>query len=496
MEFNGVGERRAPYILRPDPVSQLYLQRRVTGLPTTAAQFIHWFESANQARTVEDSLMIQVCKGDLDYEHWGRFCQKWCLTVEHPEESCETLVSLLRVFAEHSIEGTTNGAEMTVNGIVDSLLAALGAALGLIRERNTSIETSGKCRPDYSLGLGFVGEDKTWRNYLKGVVEHDPEVDLIETTPFADWVDTYGEHVNYIFAYTCIGDARGAIFTLGVLDSATEKFLPLHDVPCNLSVPADRARAAEYVLLIRPYLLDLHCRIQTARRCPELRDYHRIHLHPACEVQVRFLTHRRQRIVEKVWNFKASIFAVDLYKKILAVFTAIGKRQTFKLHPQLHITMMPSENKIKGYFTPVGRPTVIASPEQAFRCAMQVLRALEVLREVCVIHHDLRLSNIVCKGEPGADEQYFLIDFDDADLTDENGLCAAASSDRLSPTTHCPNTYHVHSFEVDMWSLGQLLLLELSRGKPTVAAAGLRIQQECQQLTFLEAREIINGAFD
>lgn len=438
-------------------------------------------------------LKFSVCADDLRMPHWERFRDKFCIEVAEDHKVCDTLVSVIENFGTY--QSTTDDAEMTGNGIVDTLLNIMCATIMQNRSRNAAIATSDGDRPDYALNIIFVGMDKLRRNYAPGALGKDPRVDLLSHTPFPDWDKVYGADVPFIVGYTSINSEAGADFQLGLIGRTSKTFHPLHD-PLNLSVPQQRAQAAECALLVRPAVLALHRKLIRNRVCAPL-SYTRHHIFPSVTISVVERVRKNKRIVEKVWMFEALEDALDLCSRMQHVFKALGSAYPFQmLDPVIHVCAKDALT-VKAFFTPVGTPYTVTSLAAAYWCAMDMLDALEVLKGKGIVHHDIRAINIICVpavDRGGVEHRYVVIDFDDARLVDAQGNCPAVSSRTLDPRTHCNRSYEVHGCEVDLWSVGQLLRESTGIAREVVIL-GDRIQQQCVELTLAEARTMVQECF-
>ena len=119
---------------------------------------------------------------------------------------------------------------------------------------------------------------------------------------------------------------------------------------------------------------------------------------------------------------------------------------------------------IKGSFVPYGQLLTLNTAKEVLLCVVAVARTLAQLHALGVVHNDIRWDNIV---EYQADEleaddveevKYIIIDFDDAfTLTQGSDLCPALG--HLSEEDHSEQSrLEAHGCEVDVWSLGHLLL--------------------------------------
>lgn len=445
-----------PSLRNPDGNSLNYLTRTFPDICASADAFKLWFTNASTAPKAGEGLKFAIYDDDLHLDGWKLFKKKYCRVVPAGGERCSTLICLLEGFALMPAETTTDSAEMTVNGIIDALLSVLCCSLLTNRKRNAKIATSANDRPGYSLKLAFVGEDKLQSNYIKGRLGHDPEVDLLSVTPFDDWDVEYGHTVPFIMGYTAVGSADGAQFQLGLIDRVTRSFIPLHTA-LNLSVASNRAKAAEYVLLLRPALTYISNEIEHMRVSSTL-EYQAVRLHPPCEVLVLGRVRYGMKMVEKVWKFRNEETAKQFQQRMTLIFAAINNKLPFQvLAPGFKITS-GDERSVKAFFVPSGERCSITTVSDAVNCISDMVNTLRVLKEVGVVHRDIRLNNIVAVShEHEGRKTYVLIDFDEAQLLDPNGTCPGALLGSLDTATHHPNAFDRHGTEVDIWSLGKLL---------------------------------------
>ena len=79
--------------------------------------------------------------------------------------------------------------------------------------------------------------------------------------------------------------------------------------------------------------------------------------------------------------------------------------------------------------------------------ALELLRALQLLRERKVVHNDIRLENVIVHQG-----HFLLIDFDDAAIMDEHRHVPGIT--HLLQPNHAPTITVEHGPEVDVWGLG------------------------------------------
>ena len=111
-----------------------------------------------------------------------------------------------------------------------------------------------------------------------------------------------------------MSSSDGAMFQLGLIDRESKSFMPLHK-PCNLSNQFDRAKAAEYVLLVRPALVTINKRIIRDSKIPSM-TCTRHHLYPVCEVTLTHRVRKQIRIIEKEWRFRDVADATELCNRL------------------------------------------------------------------------------------------------------------------------------------------------------------------------------------
>lgn len=486
-----------PSLRNPDRNTLAYLRQNFPGICETADKFKTWFtdtRAAAKAGRLNEGLKFPIYETDLYFDGWDLFKNSFCNVVPFGHERCETLVSLLEGFAIIPAETTTGSAEMTVNGVVDALLSVLCCSLLTVHERNAKIATSANDRPDYSLKLAFVGADKLWSNYTKGRLGHDPVVDLLSVTPFDDWDEEYGKSVPFIMGYTAMVSADGAEFQLGLIDRSTRAFKPLHPA-LNLSAAANRAEAAECVLLLRPALTFISDQIDHMRVSPVL-DYHHSHHNPQCEVSVIRRVRAGKRLVEKVWEFGDVLIANEFQLRMSEIFTAINGQLLFKVLPPGFKIKSGAKSTVKAFFDPFGGPCSITTVLDAVNCVSDIVETLCVLRGVGVVHHDIRLSNILAVESEGR-TRYVLIDFDEAQMVGPDGKCEGVRFGALHASTHHPASFVQHGQEVDIWSVGHLLRdwsQELVCQK--MANVGSRIEDNASTLSLDEVQALIDSLRD
>lgn len=441
----------------------------------------------NSERDLPLAHQFEIGQHDLNMHYWDDFKTQCCVIGHDP---CISLVQAVEVFAQLAVDDVTDRAEMTVNSIIDNLLNVLSMALSLHRERNTSTSTSGSCRPDYSLGEIMKGEDKTLMNYQEGVVGHDPVLDLIDKTPFAEWNSAFGENIPFIFAYTSVSSTQGVMFTLGVIDRNTQQFVPLH-ATLNISLDVNRPTIMALVFKVLPYVKALHQEFVSKYKVLGNFEVVRKSDHPPCTKTIRYVVKGRTRVFEKKWKFGSNVNCDQFYVRMTQIFERIADRVVFRVHPDLSFKLEDAVS-VKGFFLPFGAPTAIRTFAEALRCAREISNIVAVLIEQGVVHHDITLDNVM----QTTNGSYFLVDYDDAAVVDGNGQCPAIPFDRLSPTKHCTDTYKSHGHEVDLWAIGSLLIdMKLTDGRrQEVVQLGERIRNEYKTLSIQDVQEILARA--
>eukprot|EP01036_Dinobryon_divergens_P038343 gene38343-50330_t len=409
--YSNVKIKSALQLLRPDAASNEYFSQLRIILPQNVDQFIEYFNNIRDCE-LPPAFRFAIGRCDINFNYWQKFKDQCCFFYADESKICTLIVQAIENFAIHPVDDATDGAEMTVTGIVDSLLNIFSIAQHRSRERDTSTSTSGCCRPDYSLGICFVGEDKTKVNYKKGKVGHDPIANLESKTPFKEWSAFFGDDIPFIFAYSAIGSRGCVFFTLGVLDKQSETFQPLHS-PINILLEINRP------VIMKPFE-------RTSRS-----------YFPSCTKIVRAIVKDKQRVFEKKWNFSDGECALELKDRLTAIF------DTMKNHPELAFCVHPDLQSfkldpahpysLKGFFLPYGEPNFVTTIEEAVACVLDVCHSVAILIQLGIVHHDISLDNILEKGG-----KYFLVDFDDAAFIGSNGVCSALDIRRLSPEKHCP----------------------------------------------------------
>jgi hypothetical protein len=487
-------ERSPPSIIHPDWNTHRYLTQKFEGIVNSANDFKRWFQEMLLSKSIPEWLKFPILEEDLNIYSWEGFKTKYCEIVNTESQSCSTLVQFIDNFAMYSVESTTNDAEMTVNGVLDTLLNILCCTLLTNRNRNLSTATSAGDRPDYSLSVVFVGEDKLRSNYKEGVVGHDPREDLLSVTPFSDWELVYGNDVPFIIGYTSVNSTAGAEFELGIIDRETQFFIPLHE-PLNLSVPLLRARAIEAVLLVRPALYELQQRIVRSRIGAPL-NCMRQHIDPRCMVTVQGRVRAQQRIVEKMWSFEIKENAEEFCMRMNSVFRAVENRLPFQMIEPFIKISKSDPLAVKAFFKPMGSIATFSTLSEVQCCISDMIHTLVVLQDAGVIHHDIRRSNIVAVKEMTRKGgiQYVLIDFDEAKLVEEDGKCPPVASRSLDVRTHSPACFERHGFEVDIWSVGHLIK-ELSLQVSKLALFGQHIMQNSSKISLGELKCLVDEIF-
>ena len=359
-----------------------------------------------------------------------------------------------------------------------------------MRERNISIATSGASRPDYALGICFIGEDKTDQNYRRGVLGHDPVVDVLDVTPFKDWSKFFGDLVPFIFAYSAVGSAMSVMFSLGVIVRDTQTFVPLQQSPVNISRPEERPRIMKDILVIMPFLIALEKTVSKNYGWIGDNKMERYSIVPACKKIIERVTRSRQLVLKKSWYFPDHADMVELQRRLIEIF----RRMSTQPDILLFRAEIDAESSIKhiaeggstflsGYFLPIGEKLMIANLEEAVTCLLDIANSVSVLMRLGIIHHDISVDNVMKVGD-----RYFLIDFDDAMCIDTytDGVCPPFDVNRLSADKHCPSTYRNHGHEVDIWSIGKLMVTLPFNGRQKLAKLGLKVQEEYKTMKIEE----------
>jgi hypothetical protein len=477
--------KSALQLLRPDAASIEYFSQLRIILPQNVDQFIEYIMNIRD-RELPAAFRFAIGSCDINFNYWPKFKDECCIFDADESKICAVIVQAIENFAIHPVDDATDGAEMTVTGIVDSLLNIFSIALHRTRERNTSISTSGCCRPDYSLGICFVGEDRTKLNYKKGKVGHDPIADLESTTPFKEWSTFFGDDIPFIFAYSAIGSRGCVLFTLGVLDRQSESFRPLHS-PINILLEINRPVIMKYALAILPFLIAIDKEVERHSTWTGFSERTSTSFFPHCTKIFRAIVKDKQRVFEKKWNFSNGECALELKDRLTAIFDRMKNHPdelAFCVHPDLPSLKLDPENpcSLKGFFLPFGEHHFVTTIEEAVACVLDVSHSVAILIQLGIVHHDISLDNIMKKGD-----KYFLVDFDDAAFIGSNGFCSALDVRRLSPEKHCPKTFTEHGHEVDIWSIGRILtLFRVTSGRNELVALGAAIQEQYETISIAE----------
>lgn len=133
---------------------------------------------------------------------------------------CEGMEKVLTLLTFYSLVASSLTSEAAMNGTIENNIFIVLLLYGSKFYRNVHSKSSGAKCPDYFVAPNgppmFVGEDKLYSNYKKGVYGLDPVLENEEKTPWKSWQHIWGD-IPYIFAYSALADSNRLDFTLGVL---------------------------------------------------------------------------------------------------------------------------------------------------------------------------------------------------------------------------------------------------------------------------------------
>ena len=312
-------------------------------------------------------------------------------------------------------------------------------------------------------------------NFLSG---NDPTNDLLDKTPFKHWSTAYGDSIPFIFGYVVISSFQGAMFSLGLIDRQTEKFIPLRESPINLSIEVHRPQLMMDVLIIVPFLILFEKTINYNIRNSKLIGTSQI-VHTSthyCKKIMKKVTINKSLVFEKKWIFTKLEDAEELCNRLIEVFKQMSTKPDllFRFYNNFSPIKFDPDDKsiVKGFFQPYGESLLITTLSEAIKLLLDISKSVKLLIELGIIHHDISFENIMKYKD-----NYFLVDFDEAIAI--NSICPALDYRRLSPESHCPDTFSEHGHEVDIWSIGRLMTtLRIADDRNQLLSLGGRIQRD------------------
>jgi hypothetical protein len=229
----------------------------------------------------------------------------------------------------------------------------------------------------------------------------------------------------------------------------------------------ETSRGEFQVLLLKliPVLLFLS-RVASTQILNGLNWWH-VHCRNGLKKSLRVVIMNSMPVLEVVWEPVVKMGLALQYKVLMMhrVYDVLCSRtSTATGSPVLHyhpnhrsIEEIIERGDLIGYkcfLVPFGKSFVLRTFEEFKKYMLSICREVKWCHENHLILHDIRWSN-VCMLE----NEYFLVDFDDAYLVDpmtnNNNICPPVAG--LNEKTHY-NCHVPHSFEVDIWAIGNLIL--------------------------------------
>jgi serine/threonine protein kinase len=218
------------------------------------------------------------------------------------------------------------------------------------------------------------------------------------------------------------------------------------------------------VLLLKliPVLLHL-VRVASTQILIEL-NWRHAHCRNGLKKSLRVVIIDSTPVLEIVWE-SATMMSSSLQHKMMKmhrVYDVLCSRTPTTDSPVLHyhsnhrcIEEIMKHRVLIGYkcfLVPFGQSFALRTFEEFKKCMLSICREVQWCHENHLILHDISWSNVCMLGN-----EYFLVDFDDACLVDPmNNICPPVITD-LNEKTHF-NCHVPHSFEVDIWAIGNLIL--------------------------------------
>ena len=435
-------------------------------------------------------------------EYWDRFVAACHDEGSEGSLSCETLSDALCHFASFPFMNTDN-SEQSMIGLDDAALLVFNLYAQKMRDRNVShTSTAGKL-PDYNLTVGDAqmirGEEKLKSNYKSGFYGHDPKVENVQKTPWGRWRHFYGTS-PYVLSFTCVGSAHDQLFTMGALVHSTRSFEELFTI--DISKSFNRPAFAVELLKLLPVVKGImRCARDVSLPVPV--SLTRVHESLGIVKVISWVVVEQRPVVMIEWKFRSEPDLPLMLCRLQAVFDLIKEHPTLncmRLFGTREIHKVENALVIKGSFVPYGQLLVLNTTKEVVLCVIEVARTLSQLHALGVVHNDIRWDNIVQyqadEVEAGEVEEvkYIIIDFDDAfTLTQDSDLCPAL--DHLSIEAHSERSrLEAHGCEVDVWSLGHLLLSKsLTKRHGAVSRVAIDVKANFTSLSADDVVALLEG---
>ena len=417
-----------------------------------------------------------LCSQSLkDIENWEGFVEKNCVVGA---DECSSIVRMLEVFAL-TPAGTVNDSEMCMASIMDSTFNLFVLYCGKNRNRNTTTTTSGLKKPDYSLRKAkspiFVGEEKLYSNYQKGIYGHDPEKECVDKTPWNRWEDFYGT-APYIIAYTCIADAERIDVNIGLLVKDTQSFFSLFQT--DLIQAVNRPVLAGKLLQLLPILAFIHEKSKnSAMALGTIKSNDTIF---CSEQTTSFIMNQAKLMLHKKWKFRELTCLTSFFARLSKV-----KEKLATSDKLMHFTQLSENdvNEVSAYCLPVGSPVLLNTVQDVIKSVIGVAKQVKLLIGLDIVHNDIRWANVVIDNESG---ECFLIDFDDAQCVNDDGSYDGLQ--HMSVEEHSSLITSAHGHEVDIWAIGKLLTAAVPTNQKSIQLSS-RIMDQCQNMTIDDVLE-------
>ncbi|KAH7288099.1 hypothetical protein KP509_31G011900 [Ceratopteris richardii] len=263
---------------------------------------------------------------------------------------------------------------------------------------------------------------------------------------------TYGD-LPYILGYYAVGTTvTFCALSRSFSSESTEKVLCTNLMTIGLSNPTERLSAMVpcwHIAQLLPLLADA-----CARMCNVYSDYSRIQSSSCKVIEVMASHVRKMYPSRRRWAGVKSLYEVLAEQRI----------------PFVERLVRWDEMRLLLDFKPRGLPVKPSSVDGLLQALKCVCTALVALHNIMLMHRDLCWENVMKRSDIQDEEQWFLIDFEDAAFEEGGGSAAVSSSaatspfryyypHRLSPTRHAPEMSRGahHGLKVDVWGLGYLI---------------------------------------
>ena len=425
----------------------------------------------------------QIKKFEISRQEYLKYKKSaWEDVVTHAstvddEGGCEGMEKVLTVLTSYSLVASALTSEAAMNGIIENNIFIVLLLYGSKFHRNVQSESSGTKRPDYFIAPNgppmFVGEDKLYFNYKKGVYGMDPVLENEEKTAWESWQHIWGD-IPYIFAYSALADSTRLDFTLGVLVREEKKFVPLGTF--NLINASEIPQLWAKFMKLLPVFKALNKMSRETKTCTVPYEDTRtsdMYYGKMVRITKKIASINQRAVFQKSWKFSTNQEAKIFLESQKHVFQLLKSKKSFIQESKEYGFCCDAKDKslVKVCFEPFGEMVGIYTANDLLTAVLSISKAVSVLHSNRIVHNDIRWDNVIVYKS-----DYILIDFDDAFiLSDTVGSCP--SLPHLSGKNHPELTFQDHCFEVDVWAIGKLIVTANVEPDLELKRLGLKIMQ-------------------